>query len=673
MNKKVKLGMIIGGLGMTAFPVISMVSSCGTEAKKSDPNDTPTSPDQDLVDQYTPGMVSTLIKQKANFDMKADADSQAHKMPTHMVDENGVNIDLTVDVPNNSDGIIGYDVTKVWKGDATFDHPSFLSGSIQGFNTAGISDDQKAVDNVTAQEVFDLINDRTDKSNDANTEAAKLNANNTVTTANGVVITFSATAVENSGFIMYSVESVVKNDAFRATETLKTLNGNLSGFKQETKTDQQDVDGVTSEQIKGLLEANVNKQEDAQTASDQLNKLGKVTDGNNVVISFTTSANQATGTVNFQVTSVVKNAASKANPESLNGQIIGFFVPGPTPTTNTIFAPYVDPTQETANIKEAEDQTGNKMHSVTLAFLNRDRGTTDYSFGGKSLADVKKMITDAGSALTNPVLAIGGVVAGDPGSQFVLPTITPNDGITEDNATIADKLYSDIKAVGAHEFDWDIEGFALANDGPAREKSAQVAKLIQDKALADGYKLQQLITLPTQGCNSNKTDPSTVTKAEIDAVTELEGFSYAAQEAVKAFYNAGVNVIANGMTMEYVWKTNYDVQTILEIGGMYKTVEKAETAKGLGWTPEQIYNHLGVTPMIGHQAQAEGIYSYDQGVKYTAKWAKELGLGFIGFWSLTRDHPLPQGASWKNNPTSYGLSEGSDYIYTKNFLADLGL
>ena len=350
--------------------------------------------------------------------------------------------------------------------------------------------------------------------------------------------------------------------------------------------------------------------------------------------------------------------------------------PGPIPSDwkpgeGTLFAPYLDPTQPTANIKEAEKATNNRLHSVTLAFLNRDRGTKNYTFAGKSISEVKNLYS--GIKNFSPILAVGGVAAGDPGGDVLLPTLSaPSDGIIQSNDEIAAQLWSDIKEIGAHEFDWDIEAYALSNDTAGVKKAADVARIIQEQAKAAKYGLVQMLTMPTMGCNSQETDANKITQKDIDAVTITEGFSHQGQEALKAFYNKGVHVVANGMTMEYVWRTNYDVQTLLEIGGMYKAVEAAEKERNLNWTPTEIYNHLGVTPMIGHQAQAPGTYTFYGGVTNTAKWAKELDLGYIGFWSLTRDHPLRDGEKWQNNPTSYGTKDGTDFIYTKNFLKELG-
>ena len=357
--------------------------------------------------------------------------------------------------------------------------------------------------------------------------------------------------------------------------------------------------------------------------------------------------------------------AFETQPSNLSFEVLKLPNPTPPPSTNVQFSPYIDPVQPTANLAAAETATHNRLEGVTLAFLNRKRGTTEYDFAGKSVDDVKNMYSQISNF--KPIIAVGGVVAGDPGSQNLLPTLTPNDITPESEEQIATKFYDIIKKMNSHQFDWDIEGFALSNDPPTIKKSVDVAKLLQDKAKADSdYPLKQMITLPTTGVDSTETDPSKITQTDIENTVETQGFSSPGITAIKEFYKGGVNVIANGMIMEYVWRENYDVQAILTIGGMAKAVKEANPA----FTTEQVYAHVGVTPMIGHQSQAPGIYTYDKGVEYTSKWAKQLGVGYIGFWSLTRDHPLKSG-SWKNNPTSYGLPTGTDYIYTNTFLDDL--
>jgi chitinase len=165
--------------------------------------------------------------------------------------------------------------------------------------------------------------------------------------------------------------------------------------------------------------------------------------------------------------------------------------------------------------------------------------------------------------------------------------------------------------------DFDIEGSALSNT-LANERRARAIRTIQD-ATAPKDRLRVWLTLPVS--------PQGLTADAVDTVTTM----VAAGDRLD-----GINV----MTMDY--------GNALPAGqSMRKGTEQAliATAKQLGaiyrqagvvMTPQQIWEHLGATPMIGKNDVAGETFSLGDAHALVG-FARKMHLARVSIWSANRD------------------------------------
>ncbi|MEY9932674.1 hypothetical protein ABH926_007325 [Catenulispora sp. GP43] len=175
---------------------------------------------------------------------------------------------------------------------------------------------------------------------------------------------------------------------------------------------------------------------------------------------------------------------------------------------------------------------------------------------------------------------------------------------------------SAITAYNLTQIDFDIEGSAVADPASIDRRSQAIAAL-QRTAAAAGKPLTVTLTLPIL--------PSGLTSDGL----------YAVQSAVK--YGAEITMV-NGMAMDFG-----DIEAP-NPGGQMGTYA-IDSAKSLfnqltplypTLTAAQVWNMIGVTPMIGQNDDSSEVF-YPADMQQLLTFAQQQHLGELAFWDVTRD------------------------------------
>ena len=175
---------------------------------------------------------------------------------------------------------------------------------------------------------------------------------------------------------------------------------------------------------------------------------------------------------------------------------------------------------------------------------------------------------------------------------------------------------SAITAYNLTQIDFDIEGSAVADPASIDRRSQAVAAL-QRTAAAAGKTLNVTLTLPIL--------PSGLTSDGL----------YVVESAVK--YGAEFTLV-NGMAMDFG-----DIEAP-NPGGQMGTYA-IDTAKSLyiqltplypSLTSAQVWNMIGVTPMIGQNDNSSEVF-YQADMRQLLAFAQQQHLGELAFWDVTRD------------------------------------
>ncbi|MEY9862900.1 hypothetical protein ABH935_008548 [Catenulispora sp. GAS73] len=175
---------------------------------------------------------------------------------------------------------------------------------------------------------------------------------------------------------------------------------------------------------------------------------------------------------------------------------------------------------------------------------------------------------------------------------------------------------SAITAYNLTQIDFDIEGSAVADPASIDRRSQAIAAL-QQSAAAAGKTLTVTLTLPIL--------PSGLTSDGL----------YVVRSAVK--YGAKISTV-NGMAMDFG-----DVEAPNPSGQMGKyAIETAQSLYGQltplypSLTSAQVWNMIGVTPMIGQNDNSSEVF-YQSDMQQLLTFAQQQHLGELAFWDVTRD------------------------------------
>lgn len=274
----------------------------------------------------------------------------------------------------------------------------------------------------------------------------------------------------------------------------------------------------------------------------------------------------------------------------------------PGKSASALFAPYVDVTMSYPLAANAA-QVG---YHYTLAFII-DSGSCTASWAGTIplssnlyLSDVATIRSQGGDV----VASFGGAA----GSELAT------------TCSSASALQAQYQAVitkyALKRIDFDVEGGAIGNSAATATRNTVIAAL--QKANPG---LQVSFTLPVL--------PSGLTSQGLALV----------QDAV----SKGVNIsTVNIMAMDY--GSSYDNGGQMGLSAMYAAWSTMNQLEAIypGQSHAAIAAKVGVTPMIGQNDNPAEVFKLTD-ASYLVTNATQNGIGFLGFWSETRDTPCPAG------------------------------
>jgi hypothetical protein len=181
-----------------------------------------------------------------------------------------------------------------------------------------------------------------------------------------------------------------------------------------------------------------------------------------------------------------------------------------------------------------------------------------------------------------------------------------------------------ITAYGLTHIDFDIEGAAVADRASIDRRSQAIAAL-QNAAVAAGGTLDVSFTLPVL--------PTGLT---------ADGL-YALQSALR--YGVKISTV-NVVAMDYgdgAAPNPAGQMGTYAIDSAKSTESQLASLYGTTLSTRQLWEMVGVTPMIGVNDQSDEIFEPSDAVQLLA-FAESVGMGEIAMWSLSRDKEEPAGA-----------------------------
>jgi hypothetical protein len=302
------------------------------------------------------------------------------------------------------------------------------------------------------------------------------------------------------------------------------------------------------------------------------------------------------------------SATDSAGTSDLSPSIAGTTVKEGSDTpafTLRVFAPYVDMLLwPTPSLSGMAAETDTKYFSAGFIVA----GSGCQATWGRHYAMADNFLKDDIAALRS----LGGDVivsfGGAAGTELALACSTV--------AALQAQYQSVIDTYGVTRLDFDIEGSALTNAG-ANDRRAQAIAGLQTAASTAGKTLTVQFTLPVM--------PEGLTQAGLDLLAN----------ALARHVEIGV---VNVMAMDYGRSYDPNLMGQHAVSAMTSTIGQLKTLYGDAKPDLEVRAMVGVTPMIGlNDVAPEEFTVTDAGTLRDAAWSN--GIGFLGFWSMTRDQP----------------------------------
>lgn len=302
------------------------------------------------------------------------------------------------------------------------------------------------------------------------------------------------------------------------------------------------------------------------------------------------------------------------------------------------FSPYVDITLSAAGA-DMDKAIATGANHFCIGFITAGANGTP-TFAGAGVFPVENGEWDVAWRLVKRVNAVrdkGGDVmmsfGGASGTELSV-AITDESKLLAAYSSVID--FYKLTAV-----DFDVEGGAVADMASVSRRSRVIAAL-QKKHPG----LQVWFTLPVF--------PSGLTN---DGITIV-------RDALKA----GVNITGvNGMTMDYgAWARNGNLDmgdhAVAFGDNLHSQLKSLYAELGRSISDAALWAKVGITPMIGQNDVKEEVFSLDD-ARQVLEFARSRGVGMVGMWSVTRDHP--GNSPWADASHS-GISQ-NDYEFTSIF------
>ena len=280
-----------------------------------------------------------------------------------------------------------------------------------------------------------------------------------------------------------------------------------------------------------------------------------------------------------------------------------------TVTKSTWFAPYVDTTLTPT--LQFQDPSVNPARQAVLGFVV---AATPHSCLPSWGASYSLAQAESDLSLDNRVTqyeSIGGSLAisfgGRDNTELSL-ACTKVDTLARDYLAVIDRYHANV-------MDFDVEGAALDNWNSIQRRALAVARVEKSVAQRGGH-LAVWLTLPG----------------------EIDGLQSNALAVVSAFLHArvalaGVNIMAMDFTPS---PANMEVATESALRALDGQLAALFPRYGVNLSGTELWNHLGVTVMIGENDAAPQRFTLDDARALTG-FARTQRLGRVSMWSLNRD------------------------------------
>lgn len=307
----------------------------------------------------------------------------------------------------------------------------------------------------------------------------------------------------------------------------------------------------------------------------------------------------------------------------------------------SFFAPYVDATSwPPYAIADEVSKHGNKHYM--LGFIVAANATTcSPSWGTYYSAEKGPLNTQIKS-----LRAMGGDVM----VSFGGAANTALWSACQNTNNLKEQYKRFVDAYGLTNIDFDIEG-ASATDSASIDRNSKALAMLQSEWQAQGKQVKVWYTLPVlpTGLDSNGLS---VVRSAIKYGVKLDGVNVMTMD-----YGNSAAPSPSGKMGQYGIQAITSLQSQLQ--SLYSTA-------GINKTDADLWAMVGTTPMIGKNDVQSEIFTL-QDAQQTLDFAKQKGVGMIGFWSINRDAPCANGSTSLSDTCSSVTQQ--PYDFTKLFAA----
>jgi len=305
----------------------------------------------------------------------------------------------------------------------------------------------------------------------------------------------------------------------------------------------------------------------------------------------------------------------------------------PAANAAPVYAPYVDMTAwPTPILDQIGVQQG--IQQFTLAFVVAGNGCVPSWGGVQNIGpdNSSDLLTSIAGSITN-YRGQGGEVAvsfGGANGEPLAQACTSVDALAAAYQTVIDTY-------NLTHLDFDIEGTAIVDSASIARNFQAVAQL-QRATAAKGGALYVTLTLPVM--------PTGLTQDGLNVIGAALG-------------NQLVFDNVNIMTMDYGGTINdMGAATLQAASSVYQQLDLLYKAAGQSKTDAQLWQLIGVTPMIGVNDSPGETFTLDN-AQNVANVASNDGFGALGIWSIGRDQACAAGPGGSASPSCSGVAQAS--------------
>lgn len=309
-------------------------------------------------------------------------------------------------------------------------------------------------------------------------------------------------------------------------------------------------------------------------------------------------------------------------------------------------APYVDATGY-PTVKVGEIPLDNGIYHYTLGFVVASAASDcTASWGTYYTIETGPSAWESGSEyfLYEQIESLR-TLGGDVMVSFGGAANTPIEAACSSVEAVVAEYKRVIEQLNLTRVDFDIEGSWLVDSASIERRSAAIVQL-QSWATETGRPLQVWYTLPVLPTGLTA-DGISVVESAIFAGVELHGVNVMTMD-----YGDGVAPNPEGQMGEY------GIEAIEGVHTQLGTLFPAKTAS-------EVWAMIGSTPMIGQNDVQSERFDLEDAAE-TVAFAKSVGVGMLGYWSINRDHPCAETTEWASSACS-GYADVPDWAFAEVF------